>query len=182
MKVDYQNLHRDIIERCRLGDRRSQQQLYQLYSKAMFNICIRMMNNTEEAEDMLQEAFTEAFLKLESFRHESSFGAWLKKIVVNTCINKLKKREIDLVMPDKIPVHIADEVSVNEEDIQYNIEKVNHAVKQLPDGYRLVFSLYLMEGYDHQEIAEILNISESTSKTQYLRAKNKVKELLNSKL
>lgn len=158
----------------------AQYKLYALYSKAMFNICFRMTNQQEEAEDVLQEAFTYAFSRLSSFRFESAFGAWLKRIVVNTCINHLKKRRLELVYTDTTYDVLPEDDQVDYEEIEFEVSRVREAVEQLPDGYRVIFSLYLLEGYDHKEIAEILNISESTSKSQFLRAKKKIKEILES--
>jgi RNA polymerase sigma-70 factor (ECF subfamily) len=137
-----------------------------------------MINQQEEAEDVLQDAFTYAFSRLSSFRFESSFGAWLKRIVVNTCINHLKKRRVELVYTDTSYDVLPEEESVDYEKIKFEVNQVMKAVEQLPDGYRVIFSLYLIEGYDHKEIAEIMNISESTSKSQFLRAKKKIKEIL----
>lgn len=174
----YTDIHRELIERSKQGNRKAQKQLYGLYSKAMYNICIRYMNNMAEAEDMLQEAFTEAFLKLHTFRHESAFGAWLKRIVVHKCINEIKRRKAELVYTDKLHDNQIEEESVNEDEINYEVSRVYEAIQKLPDGYRVSISLYLLEGYDHAEIAEILNVSESTSKSQYMRAKRKVIELL----
>lgn len=170
-------IHKNIVEACKQGNESARYQLYQLYAKAMFNVSYRMMNNREEAEDMLQEAFTQAFLKLESFRYESGFGSWLKRIVVNTCINAINKRKVDLAYCEEIYAHDrAEEPEVDEPE--YTVQSISRAVEQLPEGSRMVFSLYLLEGYDHGEIAQILNISESTSKSQYLRAKRKVAEIL----
>jgi RNA polymerase sigma-70 factor (ECF subfamily) len=160
------------------GDVRAQYQLYSLYAKAMYNICYRMVNQQEEAEDMLQESFSYAFSKLGSFRFESSFGAWLKRIVVNTCINHLNKRKVDLVYTEQHGDPPPDDDFVDYEEIRFRADQVMKAMDQLPQGYRIVFSLYLLEGYDHGEIAEILGISESTSKSQFLRAKQKIKEIM----
>lgn len=179
MEVAYQDIHRDIIELSKAGNQKAQYQLYRLYSKAMYNICCRMMNDQAEAEDLLQESFAEAFLKLDSFRFESAFGAWLKRIVVNKCINHIKKRKADLVYTDNLPETNHEE----EREIDPNnldVKKIHSAMEKLPDGYRMIFSLYLLEGYDHSEIAQILEISESTSKSQFSRAKQKIKEILNT--
>ena len=162
------------------GDVRAQYQLYTLYSKAMYNICYRMTNQKEEAEDMLQESFSYAFSKLGSFRFESSFGAWLKRIVVNTCINHLKKKRVDLVYTEHQSDPISADESVDYGEIRFQVKRVMKALEKLPEGYRIVFSLYLLEGYDHKEIAEILGVTESTSKSQFLRAKQKIKEMLMS--
>lgn len=178
MAAAYQDIHREIIELSKTGNPKAQFQLYKLYSKAMFNICVRMLNSIEEAEDLLQESFTDAFMKLNSFRYDSSFGAWLKRIVINKCINTINKKKVDLVFQDQ-PV----EPDTRDEDVDYrgidmDVQRIHHAVGKLPDGYRVIFSLYALEGYDHGEISQIMNISESTSKSQYLRAKQKIKELL----
>jgi RNA polymerase sigma factor (sigma-70 family) len=180
LTTKYEDIHRDVIESCMKGDVRAQYQLYSLYSKAMYNICFRMTGQQEEAEDMLQESFTYAFSKLGSFRFESSFGAWLKRIVVNTCINHLKKRKVDLVYMEQHNDPAEEDDFVDYAEISFRVESVMRAMEQLPHGYRVVFSLYLLEGYDHAEISEILGITESTSKSQFLRAKQKIKEILMS--
>ena len=178
LTTKYEDIHRDVIESCKKGDVRAQYQLYSLYNKAMYNICYRMTNRQEEAEDMLQESFSYAFSKLGSFRYESSFGAWLKRIVVNTCINHLKKRKVDLVYTEQQNDPLPDDDLVDYEEIKFKVDNVMKAIEKLPEGYRIVFSLYLLEGYDHKEIAEILGVSESTSKSQFLRAKQKIKLML----
>ena len=180
MTTVYQDIHKEIIELSKAGNNRAQYQLYQLYSKAMFNISYRMMNNREEAEDMLQEAFTEAFMRLGSFRYESSFGAWIKRIVVNRCINELKRKKAELVLTDNLPENKPEAEEDNVEITNLKVKDVMRAMELLPEGYRVIFSLYLLEGYDHSEIAQIMNITESTSKSQFSRAKQKLKELLNT--
>lgn len=170
-------IHKDIIEASKRGKDKARFELYSLYSKAMFNICFRMMGNREEAEDMLQEAFTQAFLKLDSFRYESGFGSWIKRIVVNTCLNAINKRKVDLVYCDEVYYH--DEAEEERENVEFNTANVYTAMEKLPEGGRMVFSLYLLEGYDHGEIAQILKISESTSKSQFMRAKRRIVEILN---
>lgn len=180
MEVAYQDIHRDIVELSKAGNRKAQYQLYKLYSKAMFNICYRMLNNIEEAEDLLQEAFAEAFNKLDSFRFESSFGAWLKRIVVNRCINHLKRRRAELFYTQELPEIKHSPEEPDHEQIQLEVKKVHKAMELLPDGYRVIFSLYLIEGYDHSEIAQIMGITESTSKSQFSRARQKIKELINT--
>ncbi|KPL15867.1 MAG: hypothetical protein AMS26_06475 [Bacteroides sp. SM23_62] len=178
MTAAYQDIHREIIELSKEGNPRAQFQLYKLYSKAMFNICVRMSNSREEAEDLLQESFTDAFMKLTSFRYESSFGAWLKRIVINKCINVINKKKVDLVFPEHPVEPDAGDEEEEYSGIELDVQRIHHAVEKLPDGYRVIFSLYALEGYDHGEISQIMNISESTSKSQYLRAKQKIKELL----
>jgi RNA polymerase sigma-70 factor (ECF subfamily) len=139
-----------------------------------------MMNNREEAEDMVQEAFTQAFLKLDSFRYESAFGAWLKRIVINTCINAKNKRKVELTLMDEMH-HLDQPVQEDKDDevVQLTVAGITKAMEKLPEGGRIIFSLYLLEGYDHGEIAQILNITESTSKSQFMRAKRRIVEILN---
>jgi RNA polymerase sigma factor (sigma-70 family) len=174
--VDYPdvNIHSSIIEECRQGNRKAQFRLYDQYSRAMYNAACRILNNREDAEDILQETFTECFRNIDTFRFESTFGAWLKRILVNRCINHLRKRKAELVYRDELP-------NVPDEENDYEVPdtgKIIKAIEMLPDGYRVILSLYLLEGYDHTEIAQILNISESTSKSQYSRAKQKLRNLL----
>lgn len=171
------NIHAPLIEECRKGSTRAQFLLYKQYSKAMYNLAYRMMNNREDAEDILQEAFIECFRNLESFRYESTFGAWLKKILINRSLNQLKKKHVDLVLYENVPTEVPEE-EYNEEDIKLETEKVFKAIEKLPDGYRIILTLYLLEGYDHAEISTILGISESTSKSQYSRGKDKLKRML----
>ncbi len=136
-----------------------------------------MMNNREEAEDMLQDAFTQAFMKLDSYRYESAFGAWLKRIVVNTCINAINKKKVELTYCDEIYQHEIPEEPM-EKEIQFSVANITKAMEELPKGGRMVFSLYLLEGYDHVEIAQIMGITESTSKSQFMRAKRRIVEIL----
>ncbi len=138
-----------------------------------------MMNNREEAEDMLQEAFILAFLKLDSYRYESSFGAWIKRIAINTCINAKNKRKVELTFIDEMhQFDKADNDDDDDEEVQLSVAGITKAMEKLPDGGRIIFSLYLLEGYDHGEISQILNITESTSKSQFMRAKRRVVEIL----
>jgi RNA polymerase sigma factor (sigma-70 family) len=169
----------ELIERCLRGDTLGYKELYVRYSKAMYNTCLRMLNNVAEAEDVLQESFIEAFKNLERFEHRTSFGGWLKQICINRSINQLKKRKIDWVDMEKTAVYDhADEKEIDEAETMMQVESVKKAIMKLPDGYRTVLNLYLMEGYDHEEIAEILNVAESTTRTQYMRAKQKLLQLL----
>jgi RNA polymerase sigma-70 factor (ECF subfamily) len=132
------------------------------------------LNNREDAEDILQETFVDCFRYIDSFRFESTFGAWLEKILVNKCINHLKKKKIDLTLCDTLPVVVYEE----EADVTYDTGKIFKGIEMLPDGYRIILTLYLLEGYDHSEISQILGITESTSKSQYSRAKEKLRNIL----
>jgi len=171
------DIHRELIGKCRAGDIRSQYRLYKLYSKAMYNVAVRMLADPMDAEDVLQEAFVAAFGGLHKFREESSFGTWLKKIVVNRCINFLKAKN---EMPDDLENIGKDDFEESWENENFNddLEFIHRAIKELPAGARTVFTLFLLEGYGHHEIAKMLNISESTSKSQYQRAKRLLKEKL----
>jgi RNA polymerase sigma factor (sigma-70 family) len=168
------NIHSALIRECREGNTRAQFGLYNLYSKAMYNLAYRILNNREDAEDILQETFTECFRNLETFRFESTFGAWLKKITVNKCLNQIKKRKTVLVFVEDLP----DKTYEEDTEIEYDTRKIFRGIENLPDGYRIILTLYLLEGYDHTEIAQILGISESTSKSQYSRAKEKLREII----
>jgi len=131
-----------------------------------------------EAEDIMQEAFLKAFDKLDTYSGKVSFGAWLKRIVINHSLDQIKKKKLDFKNVEEYPHEIKEEKEEQENDISEQIEEIKSGVDQLADGYRIVLSLYLLEGYDHDEIGEILNISASTSRSQYTRAKNKLKEHL----
>jgi RNA polymerase sigma-70 factor (ECF subfamily) len=174
------SIHREIIELSKDGDSASQYKLYSLYAKAMYNVAYRFMNTREDAEDMLQDSFIYAFQSLKSFRYESSFGSWIKRIVINRCINEIKRRKADLTFFDDMSYF--DEAESDEKENGYeeflSVDKIKEAMESLPNGSKMIFSLYLLEGYDHREISQILNVSESNSKSQYMRAKRKVKEIL----
>lgn len=180
------NRHTELVERCKRGERLAQYELYKHYSKAMLNVCMRILNHRGEAEDVLQEAFIDAFNKISDFRHEATVGVWLKQIVVNKAINLLRTRRVQFVdiedfRQEEGDYDIADYFSNKideEEEIKFEVERIRRAVELLPEGYRVVLTLYLFEGYDHEEVAEILNINESTSRTQYMRAKKRLLEIM----
>ncbi len=178
MEGETLHIHGELIHRCRQGDRDAHYKIYKLYSRSMFNVGYRIVNNTEEAEDVLQEAFVSAFRNLHHYRGDSTFGAWLKRIVVNRAINYIKKKRLER-LPEDEHWDVKEEEAIDEfENFPFTVEQVKSAIENLPDGYRTVLSLYLLEGYDHGEIAEIMGITESTSKSQFNRSKKKLKELL----
>ena len=169
----------DLVEKCKKGDSRSYETLYQQYAKAMYNTSLRIVNNSSDAEDVLQEAFMDAFRYLNDFNYKSTFGAWLKRIVINKSINILRKHKADLVDIDKATVQeLPNDEVLDEEQIQFKVAEVKKAVTMLPNGYRTVLTLYLFEGYDHEEIADIMRISQSTVRTQYHRAKQKLLHII----
>ena len=176
VEAAFRNLHQDLLDGCKEGDQKAQFQIYKLYYKAMYNTSLRIVNNTMEAEDVMQEAFLSAFEKIETYSGTVSFGAWLKKIVINRSLDTLGKRK---AVFEDIDSHagIRDDGpddSLRSEEIDVRIGEVKEAIEKLPDGYRVILSLYLLEGYDHDEIAEILKISSSTSRSQLSRAKQKL--------
>lgn len=174
--MDATQTHRELVDRCREGHRDAQFELYRLYSRAMYNTALRMVQNPHDAEDVLQSIFVEVFTKLDSFRHESSIGAWMKRITVNKCINFLKSRRLAFSELTAGADRIDDPEP--EPETPYTVERIHRAINDLPDGYRVVFSLYAVEGYDHEEIAQILGVTEATSKSQYSRAKARLREML----
>ena len=169
--------HKSIIEKCKLGDRKSQYELYNLYVDAMYNISMRFMTNVENAEDMVQNSFIDAFNNLEKFRYESTFGSWLKRIVINNCINNLKSKKIDVEPLENHEYHLNKDIG--EEEKEFDIKKIKMGIERLPSGYRQIINLYLIEGYDHVEIGEILGVTTSTSKSQYHRAKKRLMNIIN---
>jgi len=170
------NIHANLIERCKDLDRSAQFEIYKLYNKAMFNTALRITGEQEDAEDVLQDAFVSAFQNLNSYRAESSFGAWLKRIVINKALNHVQKHQKGLLLVEELD---NDKTDWREEaEPLYSVEGIKKAMNELPSGFRTVMSLYLFEGYDHKEISEIMGISESTSKSQYKRAKDKLKNIL----
>lgn len=179
MEAIYVDRHYDLVVECRNGCKKSQYELYRLYSKAMFNIAVRILNNTDEAADVLQEAFLDAFARIADFRQETTFGLWMKQIVINRSISQLRKRKLDLVPLDEAGIEdIPDDDPSDHEERTLQVQQVHQAIQALPDGYRVILTLYLLEGYDHEEISHILKISQNTSRTQFLRAKRKLVEML----
>jgi len=178
----YRNIHQDLINECMRGDQQAQFRIYKLYYKSMYNTSLRILNDTLEAEDVIQEAFLSAFEKIGTYRQEVSFGAWLKRIVINRSLDHLKKRKM-VFEPVEEKFDMADESgqengSLTEEELLEKLEIIRNAIDSLPDGYRIILSLYLLEGYDHDEIAGIMNISPSTSRSQYARARKKLLEII----
>jgi len=182
LEAVYVDKHYALVAECKQGSKKACFELYRLYSKAMLNVAFRIVGSVDEAEDVLQEAFLDAFNRIKDFRQETTFGLWLKQIVVHRAINLLRKRKLEMVElgEDQLD-NIPDEEPEDDEEIQLQVAQVKEAMKLLPDGYRVVLSLYLLEGYDHEEIGQILNISENTSRTQFLRAKRKLYDILTNK-
>jgi len=168
--------HQHLIDQAKQNNRKAQLKLYNAYCHGMFGVAMRFLKNTEDAEDATQEAFIKAFRKLHQYKGQVTFGAWLKKIVIHKCIDVLKmKKEHEIALQESY-LHIADdEHDWMVEDDGITVEDIKKAIARLPDKYRYVLMLYLIEGYDHSEISEILNISETASRTQLMRGKQKLR-------
>ena len=173
----------EIIEKCKQNNRLAQMQLYNQYCNGMYIVANRFVKDTAEAEDVVQEAFIKAFTKLHQYKAEVTFGAWLKRIVINKSIDFLKSKKQQLVALEDVHLKVVD--TSNDDkwlvDDAITINEVKSAINTLPDKYKYVLMLYLIEGYDHQEISEILNISEVASRTQLSRGKQKLQDLLKLK-
>src|SRR5690606_11607418 len=137
------------------------ERLYRQYADAMYNICHRMTAHAGEAEDVLQDAFVEVFRNLDRFRGESTLGAWIKRIVINHCINAMKRRRIEFAELREQHTDVPEPEKIDEAELALSVSRVRDAILELPDGYRQVLTLYLLEGYDHGEIASILGIGEA---------------------
>jgi RNA polymerase sigma-70 factor (ECF subfamily) len=173
----------DIIEQCKSNNRKAQLKLYNQYCDGMFIVAKRFVNDDFDAEDIVQEAFIKAFTKLHQYKAEVTFGSWLKRIVINTSIDYLKSKKQFLYELDEVHLKVVD-TSFEDEwfvDDTLSIEDVRTAISKLPEKYRYVVMLYLIEGYDHKEIAQILNITEVASRTQLSRGKTQLKQALKQK-
>jgi RNA polymerase sigma factor (sigma-70 family) len=178
--TDQANIQTAIVRKASSGDAHSQSLLYQQYSKAMFSICIRMAGNRSDAEDILQEAFITAFAKLFQLKDTLQFGGWLKRIVVNECIRFTKKQFPFTDWNEELYQEITDDEP--EWWTTVSLQVIHLQIKALPDGCRQIFNLYVLESFTHKEIAQTLNISESTSKSQYQRARQLLKDRITKQL
>ena len=180
METALKDIHHDLIEACRQNDRAAQVEIYELYCRAMFNASLRIVNDTAEAEDVMQDSFIEAFNKLDSYRGEGAFGAWLKRIVINNSINVIRKRK-EMVSIDEAEIDLKD-TEENEKEYSENVfcrlEEIRDGIKKLPETYKTIISLHLLEGYDHQEMSEILNTTYGNIRTRYSRAKQKLLQII----
>ncbi|MCF6348182.1 MAG: RNA polymerase sigma factor [Flavobacteriaceae bacterium] len=170
------------MQRCIKGEQSAQFEIYKLYYKAMFNTSLRVLKNSFEAEDVMQESFLVAFTKLGTFKGEVTFGSWLKRIVINKSITQLRKnnkyQEVSLdIVPDPDSYRDKSEID-NAEYTMLKAKDIAEIINQLKDNYRLALTLNLIEGYDYEEIAEIMKITYQNSRTTISRAKNKLRQLL----
>lgn len=178
MENKFLNIHQDLIDKCKEKNQKAQFQIYKLYYQSMFNTCFRIVNKKSHAEDIMQEAFLIAFEKISTYSNEVSFGAWLKKIVVNKSLDHLRKQKYEFETFEEEIHDFEDDIEIAETDNNKTAEKLKNIIQSLPDKYRIVFSLYHLEGYDHDEISKIMNITASTSRSQLTRAKQKIIEMM----
>lgn len=166
-----------ILAGCLNNDPSSQRELYNRYSPKMLSVCYRFANSREDAEDMLQEGFIKVFTQMHTFQNKGAFEGWIRRIIVHTCINFLKKNK---KFSNSIDLEQADYLEVKEETMPSVMQarQIIECIRLLPIGYRTVLNLYAMEGYSHREIADMLDIEESTSRSQYTRAKSMLEAIL----
>jgi RNA polymerase sigma factor (sigma-70 family) len=177
--AEYIDINAALVQRFKQGDEKAFAELYALYAKAMLNAAFRILNNVEEAEEVLQDSFLSVHEHIGTYDKKYTFGAWLKRIVINRSLNVLKKKKVILVSLEEQNVQIED--PIDDAHVDYDVNVVRNCIRELPDGYRTIFTLFLFEKYSHKEIAGLLNISEGTSKSQYNRAKKKLVELIKQK-
>ncbi|WP_373059782.1 RNA polymerase sigma factor [Zunongwangia sp. H14] len=171
-------LQHQLIEACKQNDRRAQLRLYNKYSQGMYYVALRFIQDSFEAEDAMQEAFVKAFQKLHQFTGEVTFGAWLKRIVINKCLDKLKAKKMELVAINERTMTTVEEDDNWQIEDGIGIEEVKAVIEQLPEKYKYPLMLFLIEGYDHEEISEILDITQVASRTLVHRGKKKLQDEL----
>lgn len=175
-KSDEPNLDLELVQRCRNGERKAQYELYQLYKDQVFNIAYRMANSQQDAEDITQMAFVRVFKKIDSFRGDSAFSSWVYRLTMNVCINyfRKEKKKKDLFLNEMSELANLKTHKTNEQPPKMKpfLEK---AIRALPAGYRMIFVLYDVEGYKHEEIAQMMNISIGTSKSQLHKARKELR-------
>src|SRR5690349_8489401 len=166
-----------ILKGCLKNDAAAQRELYNRYSPKMLAVCYRFAHNREDAEDMLQEGFIKVFMQIHTFENKGAFEGWIRRIIVHTCINLLKKNKR---FNESLDLEHASSLHVKEETLPsiMQAKQVIECIRLLPIGYRTVLNLYAIEGYSHKEIAEMLDIEESTSRSQYTRSKNMLEAIL----
>ncbi len=163
----------ELIEGCVRHNRKAQCILYERYASTMLAVCMRYSRNREEAEDLMQEGFLKVFDKLATFRGQGSLEGWIRRIMINLTLNYLKSKKLVFIEedPQRLGERLTDDSITDGPDELYSPDTMLRAVQELPDGYRVVFNLYVFEGFSHKEIADALGISENTSKSQLSRAR-----------
>lgn len=179
----YHNVHQELIDRCQEHDQEAQKKVYKLYYKAMYNTSLNIIRDIQKAEDVIQEAFLKAFQKIHLYNNTSSFGAWLKRIVINESINHIRRKKPEFMTEETYMFEVdnsqQEEVSQSEIDWQKaSMKYVKNALNNLSERYRTIISLILLEGYDLEEAAQIMNVTYGNARVLYMRAKNKLQELV----
>jgi RNA polymerase sigma factor (sigma-70 family) len=166
-----------ILQGCLKNEAAAQRELYNRYSPKMLAVCYRFAHNREDAEDMLQEGFIKVFSQMHTFQNKGAFEGWIRRIIVHTCINNLKKNKRFNESLDIVHAH---GIQVREESVPSIVQakQIVECIRLLPIGYRTVLNLYAIEGYSHKEISDMLDIEESTSRSQYTRAKQMLEDIL----
>ncbi|RED48892.1 RNA polymerase sigma factor [Seonamhaeicola aphaedonensis] len=161
-----------LIENCKLNDTKAQGELYKLFSSKLFSICLKYSRNYAEAEDNLQDAFLTIFNKIEQFKHKGSFEGWLKRITINTVLQRYRNEKVFDIVNEKN----VEDTQVEVDEDSFSIDFLLKIIQELPDRYRLVFNLYVLDGYSHKDIADMLNINTGTSKSNLARARQILKQ------
>jgi RNA polymerase sigma factor (sigma-70 family) len=174
----FENIHQELIDGCKESNKYAQTKIYKLYYKAMYNTALRILNNRTEAEDIMQDSFLNAFQKINNYSGTGSFGSWLKRIVVNNSIDALGKSKFHLSLNEIGEIELDDSNENYFDIINYKVDEIRKMIFKLSDNHRIILSLYLLEGYDHEEISQILDISYNTSRTRYSRARKKLLQLI----
>lgn len=168
-----------LVKECQANKRTAQGEIYKMFSAQLFSVCLRYTNNYEDAQDTFQEGFITIFNKIDQYRFEGSFEGWMRRIMVNTCIEKHRSKNHLYVVNEEIITDTEEDLYDNEENNEeYSYEEILSFIQELPDRYRQVFNLYVIEEFSHLEIAEMLDISVGTSKSNLSRAREKLKELI----
>lgn len=180
MKNTIKNINEEaLVQRCINGERLACKALYDQYAQAMYHVIVRMVGKRSEAEDLLQDSFVKVFKQLKEFKSRSTLGAWIKKICINTSLTQMKKNK-------RIQFEELQNTDYTQEDdsaaMNFDVKLIHDCIKGLPAGSRVIVNLYLFEGYRHSEIAEILKITESTSKSQYNRGKKLLRTALKTRI
>ncbi|APG60142.1 RNA polymerase sigma factor [Christiangramia salexigens] len=163
-----------LIDACKNNSRKAQLRLYNQYCEAMYYVAFRFLKDSMEAEDAMQEAFIKAFTRIEQFTGEVSFGAWLKRIVINNCLDKLKARKLEMVAINEQTLATVEDENNWQIDDGIGVDDIKNEIDNLPEKYKYPLMLFLIEGYDHEEISEILGITQVASRTLVHRGKKKL--------
>ena len=166
----------ELVKQCAKNDPRAQKEIYQLFSGKLFSICLKYSKNKQEAQDNFQDGFIVIFNKIDQFKFKGSFEGWLKRVMVNTILLKYRKKNVLNIVTEEIP----DEVVVDIDDDEISLDFLLNLIQELPDRYRMVFNLYVLDGYSHKEISKMLQIAEGTSKSNLARARAILKQKIES--